>query len=46
VMGGNISGITTILVEPFHMENHFGFRFKRKIESAVFKRDYSKLERL
>jgi len=44
VMGGNISGITTILVEPFHMEDKLGFRFKRKIESAVFKRDYSKLE--
>ncbi|MCL2697878.1 MAG: YqeG family HAD IIIA-type phosphatase [Oscillospiraceae bacterium] len=44
VMGGNISGITTILVEPFHIEEKLGFRFKRKIESAVFKRDYSKLE--
>jgi hypothetical protein len=45
VMGGNISGITTVLVEPFHIEDSLGFRFKRKVESAVFKRDYSKLER-
>jgi hypothetical protein len=43
VMGGNISGIMTILVEPFHMEANFGFRFKRKIESAVFKRDFEQL---
>jgi hypothetical protein len=46
VMGGNISGIKTILVEPFHMEDKWTFRLKRKIESAVFKRDYSKLETL
>ncbi|MCL2693685.1 MAG: YqeG family HAD IIIA-type phosphatase, partial [Oscillospiraceae bacterium] len=42
VTGGNISGIKTILVEPFHMENKLMFKLKRKIESAVFKRDYSK----
>ena len=46
VTGGNISGIKTILVEPFHMENKLMFKLKRKIESAVFKRDYSKLETL
>jgi hypothetical protein len=46
VTGGNISGIKTILVEPFHMEDKWTFRLKRKIESAVFKRDYSKLETL
>ena len=46
VMGGNLSGIMTILVEPFHLEDKWTFRFKRKVESAVFKRDYSKLERM
>ena len=46
VMGGNLNGITTILVEPFHMENNVLFKFKRKVESAFFKRDYSKLETL
>jgi hypothetical protein len=45
VMGGNLCGIMTVLVEPFHIEKSLGFRFKRKIESAVFKRDYSKLRR-
>lgn len=45
VIGGNISGIKTILVEPFHLEDKWSFKFKRKIENAVFKRDYSKLER-
>jgi len=44
VMGGNLSGIRTVLVEPFHLENKVLFRIKRKIESAVFKRDYSKLK--
>jgi hypothetical protein len=46
VTGGNLCGITTILVEPFHLEDNIGFKLKRKIESAVFKRDYSKLETL
>jgi hypothetical protein len=46
VMGGNLYGIKTILVEPFYLEDKWTFRFKRKIESAVFKRDFSKLERL
>jgi len=44
VIGGNLSGITTILVEPFHLENKWSFRLKRGIENAVFKRDYSKLK--
>lgn len=45
VLGGNVSGIRTVLVEPFHLEDKLGFRFKRKLESVFFKRDYSKLER-
>lgn len=43
IMGGNLSGITTILVEPFYLEKGLGFKIKRKIESVVFKRDFSKL---
>ncbi len=44
VMGGNFAGIRTILVEPFHMEKNVLFKIKRKAESIVFKRDFSKLK--
>jgi hypothetical protein len=43
IMGGNLYGIKTILVEPFYLENKWTFKLKRRIESAVFKRDFSKL---
>lgn len=43
VLGGNLRGIPTILVEPFHMEDKPSFRLKRKLENVVFKRDYDKL---
>jgi hypothetical protein len=43
IMGGNLCGITTILVEPFHLEDNIGFKLKRKIESAFFKRDFEQL---
>lgn len=44
VLAGNLAGIRTVLVEPFHLENTPTFRLKRKAESLVFHRDYSKLE--
>lgn len=44
VMCGNFKGVTSILVEPFHLENKWTFKLKRKLESVVFHRDYSKLE--
>lgn len=44
VMAGNLAGIRTVLVEPFHLEKTWSFRLKRRIESVVFHRDYSKLE--
>ncbi|MBE6902769.1 MAG: YqeG family HAD IIIA-type phosphatase [Ruminococcaceae bacterium] len=44
VMGGNLKGVRTVLVEPFHLEKTWTFRLKRKVEALVFKRDYSKLE--
>ena len=44
VMGGNLKGVRTVLVEPFHLEKTWTFRLKRKVESIVFHRDYSKLE--
>ncbi len=44
VLAGKFSGVRTILVEPFHLEKTWTFRLKRKIESWVFHRDYSKLE--
>lgn len=45
VIGGNLTGIKTILVEPFHLEDGRFFRFKRHLEGLVFKRDYSKLNK-
>ncbi len=44
IIAGNISGIRTVLVEPFHLEKTWTFRLKRKAESLVFHRDYSDLE--
>ncbi len=44
VLAGKFSGVRTVLVEPFHLEKTWTFRLKRRIESWVFHRDYSKLE--
>lgn len=43
IAAGNLAGIRTVLVEPFHLENKWTFKLKRKVESLVFHRDYSKL---
>ena len=45
IIGGNLKRMPTILVEPFHLEDKPTFKLKRKLESVVFKRDYSKLEK-
>lgn len=45
VIGGNVYGVKTVLVEPFQLEDKPSFRFKRRLESVVFKRDYSRLDR-
>ena len=44
IIGGNLKRMPTILVEPFHMEDKPSFKLKRKLESVLFKRDYSKLK--
>lgn len=44
VMGGNLAGTRTILVEPFELEKNILFKMKRKAESLVFKRDFSNLK--
>lgn len=44
IMAGNLKGIRTVLVEPFHLEKTWTFRLKRRLESVVFHRDYSELE--
>ena len=44
VMGGNFAKMTTILVEPFHLEKGILFKIKRAAEGVVFKRDFSKLK--
>ncbi|MCL1788855.1 MAG: YqeG family HAD IIIA-type phosphatase [Oscillospiraceae bacterium] len=43
IIGGNLYGIKTVLVEPFHLEGNWTFRLKRKVESAIFSRDFTKL---
>ncbi len=45
IIAGNLRGARTVLVEPFHLEKTWTFRLKRRLESVVFHRDYSKLER-
>lgn len=37
VLGGNIVGIKTILLDPIKLETTSGFVFKRKIERGVYK---------
>lgn len=44
IIGGNLIGVKTILVEPFHLEKGALFKVKRLLEELVFKRDYSKLK--
>lgn len=44
VMAGNLAGMRTVLVEPFHLEKTWTFRLKRRIESLVFHRNYDDLE--
>lgn len=40
ILGGNIKGIKSILVEPFLLETGWLFVVKRGLESLVFKRNY------
>lgn len=44
VMGGNLAGTITILVEPFHAEKNIFFKLKRAAENLVFRRDKSKMQ--
>jgi len=44
IIGGNLKGAISVLVEPFHLEDAWTFKLKRKAESLFFKRDYSKLK--
>lgn len=37
VLGGNLAGLTTILLTPIKPETSLRFRFKRKLEKAVYK---------
>ena len=38
ILGGNIKGMFTILVEPFKLENNKFFKFKRKFEKIHIKK--------
>jgi len=42
VMSGNIYGIKTILVEPFYLETSKLFRLKRRVEGALFNREFKR----
>lgn len=44
ILGGNLKGVKTILVEPFHIEKGWLFVAKRGFEKLFFKRDYSKYD--
>ena len=37
VLGGNLAGLTTILLTPIKLETTKGFRFKRWLEKIVYK---------
>ena len=39
IMGGNFKRMSTILVEPFQMEDKITFKLKRKLENIVFQRE-------
>ncbi len=43
ILGGNLAGMPTILVEPFRPEKGLFFRIKRGAENLVFRRDTSEL---
>ena len=36
-LGGNLYGVTTILLDPIKLESSKSFKFKRKIERGVYK---------
>ena len=36
-LGGNLYGVTTILLDPIKLESSKSFKFKRKIERSVYK---------
>lgn len=38
IMGGNLRGVCTILVEPYELEQGWFFRLKRKLEKPILKK--------
>ena len=38
ILGGNLKGILTVLVEPYEFEDKFFLSFKRKLEKPILKR--------
>ncbi|MCL2754767.1 MAG: YqeG family HAD IIIA-type phosphatase [Oscillospiraceae bacterium] len=38
VLGGNLYGIKSILVEPFYLEDKISFKLRRRAENLVYKR--------
>ena len=38
IMGGNLKGVCTVLVEPYELEQGWFFRLKRKLEKPVLRK--------
>ncbi len=38
IMGGNLKGVCTVLVEPYELEHGWFFRLKRKLEKPVLRK--------
>ena len=38
IMGGNLKGVCTVLVEPYELEKGWFFRLKRKLEKPVLRK--------
>ncbi|HCB64597.1 MAG TPA: YqeG family HAD IIIA-type phosphatase, partial [Ruminococcaceae bacterium] len=45
VLGANLAGMPSILVEPFQMEPFFRFRLKRFLEKGILRRYWKKQRR-
>ncbi|MEG2597222.1 MAG: YqeG family HAD IIIA-type phosphatase [Oscillospiraceae bacterium] len=45
IMGGNLKGVCTILVEPFQLEKGWFFQLKRRLEKPMIRKYYRNIRR-
>ncbi len=38
IVGGNLKGVLTVLVEPYELEHKWSFRLKRRLERPLIRR--------